>query len=43
MLVNNILRIREVLLDGYLIKERILDRKRLTGALSLTPTQTRAT
>jgi hypothetical protein len=39
MLFNNITRIREILLDGYLIKERILDRKRLTGALSLTPTR----
>lgn len=39
MLVNNIVKIRELLLDGELVKEGILDRKRLAGALSLAPTR----
>jgi asparagine synthase (glutamine-hydrolysing) len=39
MLVNNIAKVRELLLDGELIKEGILDRKRLAGALSLAPTR----
>lgn len=39
MLVNNITAIREVLLQGELVKAGILDRKRLRGALSLAPTR----
>jgi asparagine synthase (glutamine-hydrolysing) len=39
MLVNNITKIREFLLEGELIKGGILDRKRLRGALSLAPTR----
>ena len=39
MLVNNMPRIREILLNGALIKERILDPNRLTTALSLAPTR----
>jgi asparagine synthase (glutamine-hydrolysing) len=39
MLVNNITKVREILLQGELIKNGILDRKRITGALSLAPTR----
>lgn len=39
MLMNNIVKVRELLLDGELIKEGILDRKRLAGALSLAPSR----
>ena len=39
MLINNITRVREVLLEGELVKSGILDRKRIAGALSLAPTR----
>ena len=39
MLMNNISKIREILLDGELTKGGILDRKRIAGALSLAPTR----
>lgn len=39
MLVSNIARVRELLLDGELVKGGILDRRRLEGALSLAPTR----
>ena len=39
MLVNNITKVRELLLQGELIKAGILDPKRTTRALSLTPTR----
>ena len=39
MLVNNITQVRELLLDGELIKRGILDPKRMTTALSLAPTR----
>jgi asparagine synthase (glutamine-hydrolysing) len=39
MFVNNLTKIRERLLQGQLIKEGILDRKRLLSTLSLTPTR----
>lgn len=39
MLVHNITKVREILLEGELIKQGILDRKRITGALSLAPTR----
>ena len=39
MFVNNITKIREFLLEGELVKGHILDRRRLTSALSLAPTR----
>src|SRR3569833_578213 len=39
MLINNISKIREILLDGELTKGGILDRKRMAGALSLEHTR----
>jgi asparagine synthase (glutamine-hydrolysing) len=39
MLVHNISKVREILLDGELVKQGILDRKRISGALSLAPSQ----
>ncbi len=39
MLINNIAKIRELLLGGELIKEGILERKRVVSALSLAPTK----
>jgi asparagine synthase (glutamine-hydrolysing) len=39
MLMNNITKIRELLLEGDLIREGILDRKRVAGALSSAPTR----
>jgi asparagine synthase (glutamine-hydrolysing) len=39
MLVNNITKVRELLLQSELTKEHILDTKRIAGALSLAPTR----
>jgi asparagine synthase (glutamine-hydrolysing) len=39
MLVNNITKVREILLEGELIKKGILDRGRMTTALSSAPTR----